>query len=225
MFGGPISQPRYEVRYELLGIACDKTPDDDFRCVGVCLRGFAAPHVSEQGRVGVFLFADGAVRAIRNDVDPSTFRALLTIASADEALEGNSENKRIKEDALDKEMKALAGTWKAVSRETDGKKVPDSILKEVVITRDESGKTVIRRGDTVVLESTIKKLDTSKKPKTIDTLHTVGELKGKTVQGIYEIDGDMLRVCMAPPGRERPSEFSAKAGSGNSLVVYTREKK
>lgn len=129
------------------------------------------------------------------------------------------------DDAFKEELKALAGTWKAVSIETDGKKAPEDILKQVVMTRDESGKTVIRRGDMVVLEATVKKLDPSKKPKTIDTEQTVGENKGKTIQGIYEIDGNTLRVCLAPPGKERPSEFSAKAGSGNSLAVYRREKK
>lgn len=87
------------------------------------------------------------------------------------------------------------------------------------------GKVRVRRGDMVILESNVKKLDTSKKPKTIDTEQIVGEHKGKTIQGIYEIDGDKLRVCMATPGKERPTEFSAKAGSGNSLAVYQREKK
>lgn len=129
------------------------------------------------------------------------------------------------DDAVKKELKAMAGTWRAVSIETDGKKAPDDVLRIVVMTRDETGKTVIRRGDTVVLESMIQKLNPSKKPKTIDTEQTVGEHKGKTVLGIYEINESTLRVCLAPPGKERPTEFSAKAGSGNSLAVYMREKK
>jgi len=128
------------------------------------------------------------------------------------------------DDAVKKELKALAGTWKAVSLETDGKPAPDDIVKKVVMTRDESGKTVIRRGEMVVVEAVVKKIDPSRKPKTIDSEQTVGEHKGKTIQGIYEIDGDTLRVCVALPGKERPTVFSAKAGSGNSLAVYKREK-
>jgi uncharacterized protein (TIGR03067 family) len=71
----------------------------------------------------------------------------------------------------------------------------------------------------------IKKLDTSRKPRTIDTEQIVGEHRGKILQGIYELNGDTLRVCLAPPGKERPTEFSARAGSGNSLAVYRRERK
>lgn len=44
---------------------------------------FAAPYMSELGSAGVFLFADGAVKTIRSNIDPATFRALLTIAGAE----------------------------------------------------------------------------------------------------------------------------------------------
>jgi uncharacterized protein (TIGR03067 family) len=131
-----------------------------------------------------------------------------------------------KEDAFKKELKALAGTWKYISLENDGKKVPEETLKELLMVRDEAGKVVIRRGDEVVLEATTRKIDASRKPKTIDSEQTVGEQKGTIVQGIYELDGDTLRVCVVLPGKgERPTEFSGKAGSGCTLAVYMREKK
>jgi uncharacterized protein (TIGR03067 family) len=130
------------------------------------------------------------------------------------------------EDAFKKELKALAGTWRPVSIETDGSKVPEERLKELTMTRDENGKVTVRRGDTVVLEGTVKTIDASKKPKTMDVEQTAGEHKGKIIQGIYEIDGDTLRACVVLPGKgERPTEFSAKAGSGCSVAVYKREKK
>jgi uncharacterized protein (TIGR03067 family) len=128
------------------------------------------------------------------------------------------------DDVVKTELKAMAGTWRPDSIQTDGKEAPGDVLHNVVMHRDESGKTVIRRGDMVVLEAMVKKLDPFKKPKTIDTEQTVGEHKGKIILGIYEIDGDALRVCVAPPGKERPAEFTAQAGSGNSLAVYRREK-
>lgn len=60
----------------------------------------------------------------------------------------------------------------------------------------------------------------------LDTEVTAGDQKGKTIQGIYEIDGDTLRVCVVLPGKgERPTEFSGKGGSGCNLTVYERQKK
>jgi len=76
----------------------------------------------------------------------------------------------------------------------------------------------------VINEGTVK-LDPTKKPKAIDITFTAGERKGQMVLGIYEIEGDTFRVCVARPGDERPAEFSAKAGSGRTLVAYQREKK
>jgi uncharacterized protein (TIGR03067 family) len=37
------------------------------------------------------------------------------------------------------------------------------------------------------------------------------------VLGVYELDGDEFRICYAPPGKERPKDFSAKAGTGHRL--------
>jgi uncharacterized protein (TIGR03067 family) len=129
------------------------------------------------------------------------------------------------EDAFKKELKALAGTWKPISSETDGNKAPEERLKDSRMIRDETGKVVGKRGDMVMLEGMVKKIEATKKPKTMDTLVTAGELKGKTIQGIYELEGDTLKVCVVLPDRgERPTEFSGKAGSGCSLTVYKREK-
>src|SRR4051812_32417429 len=85
-----------------------------------------------------------------------------------------------KDDASKKELKAIAGTWKPISAETDGIEVPEKVLKENSWTRDESGKVVGRRGDKIFLEGTVKKIDATKNPKTIDMEVTAGDQKGKT---------------------------------------------
>ena len=112
------------------------------------------------------------------------------------------------------------------SKEVDGKKFSEEEIKDVILTNDGSGKSSVRRGGRVIAEATVK-LDPTKKPKTIDVAFTEGEHKGKTALGIYEIEGDTFRVCLARPGSGdgRPAEFFAKAGSGRILVVYQREKK
>jgi uncharacterized protein (TIGR03067 family) len=79
------------------------------------------------------------------------------------------------------------------------------------------GNFSVRRDDKVIGAATVK-IDPTKKPKRIDVSFTEGKHKGQTLLGIYEIDSDAFRVCVARPGDERPAEFSAKAGSGRTLI-------
>ena len=128
------------------------------------------------------------------------------------------------EEAVAKDLQAFKGTWRLSSKEEDGKKFSEEEIKDVIGTIDGSGKVSVRRGDKVINEGTVK-LDPTTNPKAVDITYTEGEHKGKTVLGIYEIEGDTFRVCCARPRDARPAEFCAKAGSGRALVVYQREKK
>jgi uncharacterized protein (TIGR03067 family) len=130
----------------------------------------------------------------------------------------------VKVEAVEKELQAFKGTWRLISREVNGKKISEEEFKDVILTHDGEGQFSVRRGDTVFVEGTVA-LDPTKKPSTIDVTFTEGENKGKTVLGIYEIERDTFRVCHARPGDERPTEFSTKAASGHTLIVYKREKK
>jgi hypothetical protein len=49
-----------------------------------------------------------------------------------------------------------------------------------------------------------------------------GVQKGKTLLGIYAIEHDQLRLCHAPPGKDRPAEFASKDASGVSLQAWKR---
>jgi hypothetical protein len=40
--------------------------------------------------------------------------------------------------------------------------------------------------------------------------------------GIYLLQGDVLRYCIAAPGRPRPTEFTTTKGDGYTLVVLKR---
>jgi uncharacterized protein (TIGR03067 family) len=68
------------------------------------------------------------------------------------------------------------------------------------------------------------KLDLSKKPKEIDVVFTEGPEKGKTSLGIYELEGDVYKVCIGLTGKKRPTEFISKPGSGHVLEVLKRQK-
>jgi uncharacterized protein (TIGR03067 family) len=150
--------------------------------------------------------------------------AVLAIASLFAAVRSRAADGGAKEEAVAKDHQALKGTWRLTSREVDGKKSGEEWVKGVVATIDGSGTVSVRRGDKVIGAGTVK-LDPTTKPRTVDVTFTAGEHKGETVLGIYEIEGDTFRVCVVRPGNERPTEFSAGAGSGRTLVVYQREKK
>ena len=129
------------------------------------------------------------------------------------------------DDAFTKELKALAGTWRPISAENNGYKAPEEVLKGTRWTRDADGNWVMRRGDEAVIGWVVKKIDATKTPKAIDIEVTVGPHKGVIYRGIYDLDGDTLRICFALPDRtQRPTEFSARKGSICALSEFKREK-
>jgi uncharacterized protein (TIGR03067 family) len=150
--------------------------------------------------------------------------AVLAIVSLFAAVRSQAADGEAKEEAVAKDLQAFKGTWRLSSKEVDGKKFSEEEIKDVIATNNGSATFSVRRGDKVIGEGTVK-LDPTTKPKTVEITFTEGEHKGKTVLGIYEIEGDAFRVCVARPGDERPADFSARAGSGCTLVVYQREKK
>jgi len=127
------------------------------------------------------------------------------------------------DEAIKKDRKQMAGTWRVISYEKDGKKTPDEQLEKTRSIYTADGKAMVQREGKTVIRVNIK-IDPTKKPKQSESTYMEGELKGKTVLAIYEIDGDNMKSCYAPPGKDRPTEFSSIPGSGHVLIVYKREK-
>jgi uncharacterized protein (TIGR03067 family) len=130
------------------------------------------------------------------------------------------------EDDFKKELRAMAGNWRPVSAENNGVKASEDDLKDGRWVRDADGKWAFQRGDKTVLTWAVKVIDVTKKPKTIDIEVADGTHKGTVYKGIYELDGDTLRICFAMPDRDgRPTEFKAGKGSVCALSEFKREKK
>jgi uncharacterized protein (TIGR03067 family) len=132
-----------------------------------------------------------------------------------------------KKDAVKDELAKIQGTWRLESGEFNGQKYPDNLVKDVVrtITGD---KYEVTRGGKQAGQGKMT-LDPTKAPRTVDVEMSVttpdGETKTDKRLGIYELDGDTMKTCLAEPGKERPKEFSAKKDGGTRLFVWKREKK
>jgi uncharacterized protein (TIGR03067 family) len=121
---------------------------------------------------------------------------------------------------VEKELKKFQGTWTFESVEAGGKEVPADGFKGVTITF-EGDKYTVKNGDEVI-QAAKQALDPSRSPKTIDVTVVEGVNKGTVILGIYELNGDTLKVCFDPEGKNRPTEFKTAAGSQTTLVVHKR---
>jgi len=119
-----------------------------------------------------------------------------------------------------KELMKLEGEWTMVSGAANGQQVPEDFLKNWKRVCKGNETTVTAVGQ-LMLKATFT-LDPSKKPKTIDYTITDGPNKGKMQLGIYEFDGELVRFCFAPPGKDRPKEFASKAGDEHVLSTWKK---
>lgn len=121
------------------------------------------------------------------------------------------------------EQAKFQGTWQLIAAESNGEKAPEERVKSVRVTITENSHTV-RVGDQVVAHDVSFAIDPSKTPKEVTDTINEGPNKGKQIEGIYNLEGDTLISCVAPIGKKRPTEFTAKAGSGLTLRVFRRAK-
>jgi uncharacterized protein (TIGR03067 family) len=123
-----------------------------------------------------------------------------------------------------KDADKLQGSWSSTTVVTEGVAVPADQLKK-------APRTLVVQGDQFTLKSGENKLvgafrlDPTKSPRTVDLVLTEGPDKGRTVQGIYELDGDHLRVCYDPTGKSRPADFSTKDRPGCVTIEFGRTAK
>jgi uncharacterized protein (TIGR03067 family) len=76
------------------------------------------------------------------------------------------------------------------------------------------------------LQRGVLRLNPSSTPKAFDQTVTEGPEKGKTIQGIYKLEGDRLTLCYAYSSEkkpaERPTEFAAHPASARVLQTWKR---
>jgi uncharacterized protein (TIGR03067 family) len=119
-------------------------------------------------------------------------------------------------DAAREDRDRLQGTWTVVESEKNGTPTPKDDLKKTPVKLTFHGdKLVVRLGEQKEAEQTFT-LDPGKNPKQIDVT--------PAAKGIYEIDGDTLRLRFFHEGKERPKGFKSKTAPGESFLILKRDK-
>jgi uncharacterized protein (TIGR03067 family) len=124
-----------------------------------------------------------------------------------------ADNKAVREG-----LKKLDGTWNYTASELNGKKVPDDFINTSTLTI--KGNTYTARLAGMVVDQGTITIDPTKKPMTIDRVSS--KVKNFKMYGIYELDGDKLRIC--ENGQKRPAKFDSKEGAFTSLHAFKRKK-
>lgn len=136
------------------------------------------------------------------------FFLALTVLAGFAKAEGPSDEE------LAKAKAALKGTWQVTSLEEGGDQVPVGITSQLKhIFHDEAIVMVVGEKEKLAQY----KLDPTASPKTIDIIR-----KNEVELGIYELEGDTLRICLSKDLR-RPTKFESKSETGrNALVILKR---
>ncbi len=117
------------------------------------------------------------------------------------------------------DKKPLEGKWTIESVTREGK--VDDAMKGA--TREHSGEkytiTPAKDSKAAATEGTFT-FDADKK--TVDMKPTTGTFKGKTLLGIYKLDGDTLTVAFSE--KDRPKDYDTKEGSGVVVAVMKKAK-
>jgi uncharacterized protein (TIGR03067 family) len=117
----------------------------------------------------------------------------------------------------------IQGTWTVTSSEREGKKEPGTEKDPLQLEfAADTFRFLLPAG---ARHKQPYKLDPSKKPKTIDWLDGGKNGPSKPLLGIYELDGDTLKICWGKEGGERPQEFQTKAGTEDWLWILKRTKR
>jgi len=120
---------------------------------------------------------------------------------------------------MSNDLDLLQGSWTVAALEVDGQKMPAAMLADARIVV--KGNRFTSTGMGAVYEGTLE-LDSSTTPRQINMKVDAGPEKGNTNPGIYKLDANTWKLCLATRGTGRPSRFSSTARSGFAVETLTR---
>ncbi len=122
------------------------------------------------------------------------------------------------------ELTKLQGKWTVTAHEHGGVKSPAKELANLTL-QVEGTKMSTYEGDNLKEGTTIILLDPKAKPATLDLKVDTSDDAGKEVKAIWKRSGDTLTICVAEPGKDRPTEFAGKKDTGHTLMVFKKATK
>jgi uncharacterized protein (TIGR03067 family) len=129
-------------------------------------------------------------------------------------------------DDVKADLDKIQGTWKIEKGTYGGEDLDADIVSKLVF--EFKGDQLLLKGDEEVVKDYAKitlKLDPATKPRSIDFSVGQGNEKGAVVEGIYEINGDELKICAKLGAKERPGEFKSPENSQVALLTLKRQSK
>ena len=123
----------------------------------------------------------------------------------------------------DEKPELLQGSWTVAQMERGGEQPPQELLRTLKVVIKDS---TLRMSDSQRGEGGSFTLDDSKKPKEIDLVFKEGPQEDvkRTAKGIYELDGDTLKLAWRKDGGPRPTEFSSLKGERTSELLILKRK-
>jgi uncharacterized protein (TIGR03067 family) len=112
----------------------------------------------------------------------------------------------------------IDGDWSLVSAVFNGAPFDKKLIGWVKrVTR--GGVTTVTAGPNTMLRADFT-LNASASPWEIEYVNLEGADKGKAQAGICQLADGALSICVAAPGRPRPTAFSSSNGDGRSLTIW-----
>jgi uncharacterized protein (TIGR03067 family) len=121
--------------------------------------------------------------------------------------------------AGERDLAALQGVWGQVWSKADGSELdePPDFPVRVTISGSEFTLSNARLGTAITYRL---RPVPGASPKAYDLVDE--DDPTQTVEAIYELNGDTLRVCQPLASRPRPTEFNGDEGTMNLLAVHKR---
>ncbi|MGV3722199.1 MAG: TIGR03067 domain-containing protein [Actinomycetota bacterium] len=118
--------------------------------------------------------------------------------------------------------KKLIGVWRGFVVAGRGERTDRGPVKltEVVIAAD----TIRAKDDTMSFGEGKYRLDLTQSPRRLDPTGSEGSYKGLQFTGIYVLEGDTLKWCVANPGKSRPTEYKTTTAVQFYMVLKRVEK-
>lgn len=116
----------------------------------------------------------------------------------------------------------LDGVWRLTHASAHGQEVPPARFTGVT-RRFQNGSLVLMKDGKDYFHAQYQTRD-DRDPKQIDIQFLDGPNAGRTLHGIYEINGDVLRLCTGKNNAPAPLRFESTLESATILDTFQRQK-